>query len=251
MFNSCRRSSWQLKHDNFYPCSSRHIFFLFSHQHGAQFCFDPLGHQACCGGNKVPSWPIFCAAFQATSRWHSAPAPLWTSAYREVYEHDWHPHGLIDYRTLFVNVIADVSDVSISDKPRIKWKDCARDFQCLLQFWLQSLPPLNTFFLLGSFFFFPAVCGDRWESALRKTVTFSDFPAYFPLLFRDTVAIHIPLFGDLSLLFFKVKAHCTEEDSFWQTSLCRHCIFMSLLWSSTAVSYLIFNFHPCYAIYGP
>lgn len=129
--------------------------FFFFHQHSTEACFDPLGHQACYGGNKVPSWPIFWAAFQATSLWHSAPAPFWTSASKELCELDWHPHGLIDCRTLFVNVIPDVLDVSISDKPRNKWRECAWDFHCLLPFWLQSLPSLKTWYF---FFLFCSFC---------------------------------------------------------------------------------------------
>lgn len=88
------------------------------------------------------------------------------------------------------------------------------------------------------FFLLFTVCFDRWENGLKKTVSFSDFPTYLPMLFRDPVAIHIPMFGDLSLLLFEVKVHCTGKASFWQTSLYRHCIFMSMLLSYSA--YLIF-----------
>lgn len=111
-------------------------------------------------------------------------------------------------------------------------------------FWLQLL----------SFIYFFLFCNLCWlVRSHKKTfiqVIFSDFPAYFPLLFRDTVTIHIPMLGDLSLLLLRVKACCAEKASFWQTSFCRHCIFMSVLLSSAAVSHLIFNFHSHYAIQG-
>lgn len=110
------------------------------------------------------------------------------------------------------------------------------------------LVPITAFFIC----FFPSslqfvVTGKKVGS---KILSLSDFPAHFSLLFRDTVAIDIPMFGDLSLLFLRVKAECTRKASFWQTCLCRHCIFMSILLSSAAVSCLIFSFHSYYAVKG-
>lgn len=60
------------------------------------------------------------------------------------------------------------------------------------------------------------------------------------------------MFGDLSLLFLRAKARCTEREGFMLTdlSLQTYIIFMSVLLSSAAAGCLTFNFHSHYWVEG-
>lgn len=52
----------------------------------------------------------------------------------------------------------------------------------------------------------------------------------------------------IALLEREIPLH--RKGSFWQTSLCRHCIFMSSLLISAAVHCLPFTFHSYYVVQG-
>lgn len=105
-----------------------------------------------------------------------------------------------------------------------------------------------TFCLFGHchlFFLQFVLTGER--VGLRRLSVSQTSPAYFPLLFRDIVTIHSPMIGDLSLLFFKESPLYREGLNLTDLSL---QTFLSLLPSSTAVCYLIFNVYPHYEIQG-
>lgn len=87
-------------------------------------------------------------------------------------------------------------------------------------------------------FFFVFFCSLCWQVRKWASYSFSYTPQHIAQLFKDTGALHVPVFGDLSLLCFKVKAH---SETAWQTSLCRLCIVSVTLESFSTVRYFTFQ----------
>lgn len=205
---------------------------------------------SCLDENKVPSWPDFRGAFQAGC----ALALGSGSSLRLQKRNPVNSIGVlaiwIDCRTFLVNVIPEVSHVSISEK-----KEKKKAPQILF---FSAFSVTITAAFVDAFPFFPpslsfcvfADCVDKWESGLNVIVS-PWLAGTLPTVFlRDSVTILSRMLGDLSLLFWRERTRSGGgieegvEGLLADRTVCRHCIFMSVLLScAPPVGRLIFNFH--------